>query len=347
MLGAAVDSPIASHGTEMTPLSEEVMTPCSTDVPFSYSDVAKTDPQAFEPRKVRSMPGLRPTSPVMPVLRSPSPVRPGSSENSPEPGLRLDLLVVPDPMGCINASEDALGGAPGTMPSSLNAMTATVAGVVGVDPDNNNNLDDGEWTTVVHKGRKRLTSQECQREVETLDAELRRTVKQAEARLTPDERQRIKKREIAVNRVSIRSQSSSESDTGSQAKKPSNKQRRSRKRQVAANKISIRSESPSESEPSSRGEGPSNLERGKGVDPRNWGDLSNASDINLEEQQTILESCNLVKELAKVPDEIETDSQQSDDHGSVEHTDKRPDHRAGKGKSVPATRKDAPGKESL
>ena len=74
------------------------------------------------------------------------------------------------------------------MPSSLNAMTATAAGVVGVDPDNNNNLDDGEWTTVVRKGRKRLTSQECQHEVETLDTELRRAVKQAEARLTPDER---------------------------------------------------------------------------------------------------------------------------------------------------------------
>ena len=124
-------------------------------------------------------------------------------------------------MGCINASENALGGAPGTMPSSQNAMTATVAGVIGVDPDNNN-LDNGEWTTVVRKGRKGFTSQERQREVGTLDAELRRAVKQAEARLTPDERRRIKKREI-VNQVSIRSQSSSESDTDSQAKKPSNK----------------------------------------------------------------------------------------------------------------------------
>ena len=60
-----------------------------------------------------------------------------------------------------------------------------------------------------------------------------------------------------------------------------------------------------------------------------------------------MESCNLAKELAQVPDEIETDSQQSDDHESVERTNKKPDHRAGKGKSVPATRKDAPGKESL
>ena len=171
MPGAVVDSPIASHGTEMTPLSKEVMTPCSTDVPFSYSDVAKTDPQAFEPRKVRSTPGSRPTSPVMPAPRSPSPVRPGSSENSPEPGSRLDSPVVPDPMGCINASEDALGGAPGTMTGSQNTMTATVVGVVGIDPDNNN-LDDGEWTTVVHKGWKRHTSQERQREVGTLDAEL-------------------------------------------------------------------------------------------------------------------------------------------------------------------------------
>ena len=184
--GTAIDSPIASHGTEMTPLSEEVMTPLSTDVPFSYSDIAKTNPQAFEPHKVQSMPGSRPTLPVMPAPRSPSPVRPGSSENSPEPSSRLDSPVVPDPMGCINASEDALGGAPGTMPSSQNAMTATAAGVVGVDPVNNN-LDDGEWTTVVRKGRKRLTSQERQHEVETLDAELRRAVKQAEARLTPDE----------------------------------------------------------------------------------------------------------------------------------------------------------------
>ena len=116
----------------------------------------------------------------MPAQRSPSPVRPGSSENSPEPGSRLNSPVVSDPMGRVNASEDALGGAPGTIPSSQNAMTATAAGVVGVDPDNNN-LDNGEWTTVVRKGRKGLTSQERQHEVETLDAELRRAVKQAEA----------------------------------------------------------------------------------------------------------------------------------------------------------------------
>ena len=333
MPGAAIDSLIASHGMEMTPLSEEVMTPLSTDVPFSYSDIAKTDPQAFKPHKVRSTPGSRPTSPVMPVLRSPSPVRPGLSENSPEPGLRLDSPVVPDLMGCINASEDALGGAPGTMPSSQNAMTTTAAGVIGIDPDNNN-LDDGEWTTMVRKGWKRHTSQERQHEVGTLDAKLRHAVKQAEARLTPDERRQIKKQEITVNRVSICLQSSSKSNTGSQVKKPSNKRRCSRKRQVAVNKISIHLGSSSESEPSSHGEGPSNLERGKGVDPRNWGDLSDTSDINLEEQQTILESCNLARELAQVPDEVETDSQQSDDHENIERTNKKTDHPVGKGKTA-------------
>ena len=334
MPGAAVASPIASHGSEMTPLSEGVMTPHIIDAPSTYSDVNEKDSQVFEPREVRSTPGLRLSSPVLPEL---------SKSSSEIPDSRLNSSVVPETTGCVVALEDALGGAQGTA-DSLHVIVATAANDVD---DANNDLDGGEWTTVMRKGRKRFTSQEHQREVGTLDAELQRAVKQAKARLTPDERQRIKKRQITVNQVNIRSQSSSESDTDSRKEGSSSKRRRSKKRQVAVNRVSIRLESPSESEPTSRGEGPSNLERGKGVDPRNWGDLSDASDINLEEQQTILESCNLARELAQVPDEVDTDSQQSDNNEGVELTNKRSERPIGKGKAAPAAPKIVPSKGSL
>ena len=271
-----------------------------------------------------------------------------SKSSSEIPDSRLNSSVVPDATGCVVTSEDALGGAQGTNLHVVAATTADDIGVVGTALDAaNNNLDDGEWTTITRKGRKRFTSQECQCEVGTLDAELQCAVKQAEARLTPDERQRIKKRQIVVNQVSIRLQRSSESDTGSQAKKSSNKRRHSRKRQVAENKISIRSGSSSESEPSSHGEGPSNLERGKGVDPRNWGDLSDMSDMNLEEQETILESCRLAKELVQLPNEDNVDRQQPNDHEGVKLTNKRSERPIGKGKAAPAAPKIVPDKGSL
>lgn len=196
------------------------------------------------------------------------------------------------------------------------------------------------------KGRKRLTSQERQREVRTLAAAQRRVVKQTEARLTPDERQRIEKREIAVNKITVHSQSLSESETNSQGKGPVNKRRRSKKRQAAVKKVSIRSESSSESEISSHG-GPSNLEKGKGVGPRNWGDLSDASNIDLEEQQTIMESCKLAKELAHLPDEDDLDRQQLDDHESIKRTNKNSDPLVGEGKVAPAAQKIVSGKEKL
>ena len=177
MPGAAVDSPIASHGSEMTPLSEGVMTPHITDVLCPHSDVAKSNSQVFEPREVRSTPGLRSSSPVLPEL---------SKSSSEIPDSRLNSSVVPDATDCVVASEDALGGAQGTA-DNLHVVAATTADDVGTALDAaNNNLDDGEWTTVTRKGRKRFTSQERQREVGTLDAELQRAVKQAEARLTPD-----------------------------------------------------------------------------------------------------------------------------------------------------------------
>ena len=179
MPGAAVDSPIASHGSEMTPLSKGVMTPHITDVLCPHSDIAKSNSQVFEPREVRSTPGLRSSSPVLPEL---------SKSSSEIPDSRLNSSVVPDATGCVVASEDALGGAQGTNLHVVAATTVDDVGVVGTALDAaNNNLDDGEWTTVTHKGRKRFTSQECQHEVGTLDAELQRAVKQAEARLTPDE----------------------------------------------------------------------------------------------------------------------------------------------------------------
>ena len=163
------------------------------------------------------------------------------------------------------------------------------------------------------KGRKRLTFQERQREVTTLAAAQRRVVKQTEARLTPDERQRIEKREIAVNKITIRSQSLSESETNSQGKGPVNKRRRSKKRQVAVNKVSIRSESSNESEISLHGEGPLNLKKGKGVDPRNWGTSPMHIISILRNNKTILESCKLARELAHLPDEDDLDRQQLDD----------------------------------
>ena len=176
MPGAAVDSPIASHGSEMTPLSEGVMTLRSIDVLCPHSDIAKSNSQVFKPREVRSTPGLRSSSPVLPEL---------SKSSSEIPDSRLNSSVVPDATDCVVASEDALGGAQGTV-DNLHVVAATTADDVGIDAAHNN-LDDGGWTTVMRKGRKRFTSQERQREVGTLDTELQRAVKQAEARLTPDE----------------------------------------------------------------------------------------------------------------------------------------------------------------
>ena len=154
------------------------MTPHSIDVLCPHSDVAKSNSQVFEPCEVQSTPGLRSSSPVLPEL----------SKSSLEiPDLRLNLSVVPDATGCVVALEDALGGTQGTDLHVVATTTVDDVGVVGTTLDAaNNNLDDGEWTTVTCKGQKRFTSQERQREVGTLDAELQRAVKQAEARLTPD-----------------------------------------------------------------------------------------------------------------------------------------------------------------
>lgn len=54
------------------------------------------------------------------------------------------------------------------------------------------------------------------------------------------------------------------------------------------------------SETASKGKGPSTLEKGKGVDPRNWGALSDAGeDIDLAEQRAALESWNLACDLTR------------------------------------------------
>ena len=53
------------------------------------------------------------------------------------------------------------------------------------------------------------------------------------------------------------------------------------------------------SETISKGKGPSALDKGKGVDPRNWGALSEVSeDLDLDGQRAALASWNLVHNLA-------------------------------------------------
>ena len=48
-----------------------------------------------------------------------------------------------------------------------------------------------------------------------------------------------------------------------------------------------------------KGEGPSTLEKGKGVDPHNWGALSDVGeDLDLDEQRATLESWNLACDIA-------------------------------------------------
>jgi len=127
------------------------------------------------------------------------------------------------------------------------------------------NMDDNQgWTTVRRKGWKsRSTSRDNQRHPETLDVELGRVMCEAEKRLTPNDRIRINKRITALKNKPARRQSDETSET------------------------------------ISKGEGPSALDKGKGVDLRNWGALSEVSeDLDLDGQRAALASWNLVRNMA-------------------------------------------------
>ena len=124
--------------------------------------------------------------------------------------------------------------------------------------------DNRGWTTVHRKGRKsRSVLRDETRRTETVDTELSRVVREAEKRLTPNDRRRINNRILALR-----------------------------------NKPTCR-HSDGTSETVSKGEGPSTLEKGKGVDPRNWGVLSEGSeDLDLDGQRAALESWNLARDMA-------------------------------------------------
>ena len=152
---------------------------------------------------------------------------------------------------------------------------------------------DKGWTTIHRKGRKsRSVSREKGHRTETLDVELNRVVRAAERRLTPDDRRKINKRILALKNKLVHWQSDDTSETAS------------------------------------KGEGPSTLEKGKGVDPRNWGTLSDESeDLDLDGQRATLESWNLARDVARLSAE---NSEEEDSDTRMLRKEKR--RRRGKGK---------------
>ena len=136
--------------------------------------------------------------------------------------------------------------------------------------------DNRVWTTVNRKGCKsRSTSCKKRCQPETLDVELGHVVREAEKCLMPDDHNRINKRVVALKR------------------KPACRQ------------------SDGTSEMASKGKGPSTLKKGKGIDPRNWGALSDVGeDLDLDEQRAALESWNLacdIVHLSAVSSDEESD----------------------------------------
>jgi len=129
--------------------------------------------------------------------------------------------------------------------------------------DGNNKNDDLGWTTVSHKGqRTRSASREKRRHSKVLDDELNHVVRKAKRGLTPDDRVRINKRITALKNRPAGRQGDETSET------------------------------------TSRGEGPSAFDKGKGIDPRNWGALSeNGNDLDLDGQRAALESWNLARDI--------------------------------------------------
>ena len=127
------------------------------------------------------------------------------------------------------------------------------------------NMDDNQgWTTVRRKGWKsKLMSRDNSLHPETLDVELGRVMREAEKHLTPNDRIRINKRITALKNRPAHRYSDETSET------------------------------------TSKGEGPSTLDKGKGIDLRNWGALSEVSeDLDLDRQRAALASWNLVRNMA-------------------------------------------------
>jgi len=132
--------------------------------------------------------------------------------------------------------------------------------------DGNNKNNNLGWTTVSCKGqRTKSASREKQRHSKVLDDELNHVVHEAKRGLTPDDRVRINKRITALK------------------DRPAGRQ------------------GDETSETTSRGEGPSALDKGKGIDPRNWGALSeNGDDLDLDGQRAALESWNLACDIVRL-----------------------------------------------
>jgi len=130
--------------------------------------------------------------------------------------------------------------------------------------DGNNKNDNLGWTTVSRKGqRTRSASHEKRCHSKVLDDELNHVVHEAKKGLTPDDRIRINKRITTLKNRPAGRQGNETSET------------------------------------TSRGEGPSTLDKGKGIDPQNWGALSeNGDDLDLDGQRAALESWNLAHDIA-------------------------------------------------
>jgi len=209
-----------------------------------------------------------------PNLRHPSSLNPGSRSTSPVLTERE-----PERLPVVSSNlEKFMGLRAMNSVTQIEVMTAahTDEGSDGMTNGDESDLppspgkegrdeaDGHGWTTVRRKGRKsRSTSREIGQS-ETLDLELGRAVREAEKRLTPDDRKKINKRIIALKN------------------KP-------------ACRLSDRT-----SETTSRGEGPSTLDKGKGADPHNWGDLSEVDeDFDLDGQRAALESWKLAREVAR------------------------------------------------
>jgi len=153
--------------------------------------------------------------------------------------------------------------------------------------DGNNKNDDLGWTTVSRKGqRTRSASREKRRHSKVLDDELNRVVCEAKRGLTPDDHVRINKRITALKNRPAGRQGDETSET------------------------------------TSRGEGPSALDKGKGIDPRNWGALSeNGDDLDLDGQQATLESWNLARDITR------SSTTDSEEGSSSPHLPKKNKHK--------------------
>jgi len=232
-----------------------------------YSDVVRGSVlplnEAFPDLRITSsVPGSRSTSPVGPSSKLCSPVFLGHEHES-SPMMPGDLRVPVGRKQTLIATH-----------LEVMAVIHTESGSDGLPsngasestPEDGNNKDDNlGWTTVSRKGqRTRSASREKRRRSKVLDDELNHVVREAKRGLTPNDRVRINKRITALKNRPAGRQGDETSET------------------------------------TSRGEGPSALDKGKGIDPRNWGALSeNGDDLDLDGQRAALESWNLARDIAR------------------------------------------------